>query len=230
MAFTIDSVQSEDVVLEQVDVDWRIPTKEKIDKFRKDDSFDYSKNPDPRSLFERLMDWLATFMPEKDYRIDSSFWIAVFNVLKYIGIALIITLIVYFVMRLFGVDLRTVLGKKKTKELIEDIDIQSEDINEMSFQKLIADAISAKDYRLAIRYAYLYSLKQMSDKDIIYWSPTRTNLSYLQDIKSVSLRTDFLKITYLFDYVWYGEKTLNDEEFEIAHNQFDKFNKVVNNE
>lgn len=221
-----DSIQFQS---DQVDIEWRIPSEDKIEKYRADENFDYTKTIDPRSLFQKFMDWLNGMFPDDKDQIGSVLHI-IFTILKYLGIALIISVLVYFIMKLCGVKFKNIFGKKKSDSQIEDINVESEDINEMSFQRLISEAVSNGNYRLAIRYTYLQSLKQLSDKGIIKWNPTKTNMSYLSEIKTQDLRNEFFKITFIFDYVWYGENDLDSQGFEIAQNQFNNFNKMAENE
>lgn len=212
-------------------VDWRIPAKEKIEKFKADKDFDYGESKtDQISFWERFLKWLAEKMPDFN-GINADNVSTFLEVVKFVGIALIIAFLAYIVLRLFGVNFRAIFGKKKVDEKeIDDIEVHTEDVNQMNFQTLISNAIAAKNYRLAIRYTYLSNLKQLSEKSIINWNPTKTNLSYLYEIKDEKLRKEFLRTTYIFDYVWYGEQTLDDAEFNIAYGLLNDFNGMIGNE
>lgn len=223
-----DIVDSTSVEQRAEQVDWRVPSKEKIDEFRKDSAFDYNQLIDPRSLLEMFFDWIKSFFP--DGTINSQGFSTFLQVIKYAGIAIIVALLVYVILRLLGVNFRAILGKEKIQSSIEGIDLDFEDGNSLNLQKLIMDAIAEKNYRLAIRYTYLFGLKRMADKGLILWNPTKTNLSYLHEIKDENIRKYFLRNTYIFDYVWYGDRELDAEEFNIAFTRLSEFNDMIANE
>ena len=102
--------------------------------------------------------------------------------------------------------------------------LQSEDI-----QQLIKDAIAKKDFRLAIRYYYLYLLKLLSDKELITWQVQKTNDDYLSELKNSDLKLQFAKATLLYDYVWYGGFHIKENDYERASEVFNTFKKTVSN-
>ena len=56
---------------------------------------------------------------------------------------------------------------------------------------LISEAESNNNYRLAIRYYYLWLLKGLSEKEIIDYDPEKTNSDYQYEIKTPEISEQF---------------------------------------
>lgn len=94
-------------------------------------------------------------------------------------------------------------------------------IKEKDLPKLIEQAIDEGNYQLAVRYYYLLLLKNLSDKEFISWQQEKTNEDYIKELASKQqLHGDFKKLTYLYDYVWYGEFSIDKEKFVQAESKF----------
>ena len=61
----------------------------------------------------------------------------------------------------------------------------------------------------------------MSEKNIIDWNLEKTNSDYFYEIKSESLRNDFSYVSYLYNYIWYGEFEITVDSFESIKKTFE---------
>lgn len=101
-------------------------------------------------------------------------------------------------------------------ELTEDEDIiQNQDI-----QQLIQQALQNNNYRLAIRYYYLFVLKKLSDLELINWESQKTNTDYIKELNDATLKDQFRIITKLYDYIWYGSFEVNEKSYQQAEKEF----------
>ena len=100
--------------------------------------------------------------------------------------------------------------------------IKNEDI-----PALINEAIQQNNYRLAIRYYYLLSLKYLTETDNISWQPQKTNEDYINEINKELLKADFKNITRIYDYVWYGEFNIDVAKFETLKLPFEHLNTTI---
>ena len=91
----------------------------------------------------------------------------------------------------------------------------------VDFEKLIKQSIQSGEHRLSIRYYYLFLLKKMSEKELIEWDVEKTNSDYIYEIKLPQLKADFEYLSYLYNYIWYGEFDISQQEFEKAKKAFD---------
>ena len=212
-------------IAEPRSVDIRIPDKDKIEEYKKDSRFDYAKNKQQGaqiSFWDRLWYDISQFIGDLIGSVSNS------GALSFVVISICILVVCLLLMKLIGVDYRTVLGKKKIDT--PEINIYTENVHEMNFDVLISNALQNKNYRLAIRFLYLKNLKLLSDKEIITWSSNKTNYSYQYEISNNNLRTKFLETTLIFDYVWYGEFPVQEARFSEISSYLNDFSNMIANE
>ena len=149
--------------------------------------------------------------------------------------AIIITRVLAFCIIGFVVYLivRAILNKEsmwifgRARKAISIHDINEENIHQMDFSQLIEETKKQENYRLAVRYYFLWLLKKLSAREIIDWHRDKTNSDYLYEINNAALRKDFEYLTYVYDYSWYGEFPLDDRAFAKAEKAFQKtFNTI----
>lgn len=210
--------------------DFRIPSEKKIDEFQNDKRFQYEKTDYGAysnwfyKIIIVLLDIIKDFFDGVN-PITPNGLVDLINVLKIIGIIAVISIIILIILKLKGRKFRSKLGKKKLDT--PPIDIYSENVHEMDFNTLIENALKNKDYRLVIRFMYLKNLKKLTDNGIINWSINKTNYSYQHEINDQNLRSRFLDTTIIFDYVWYGEFPINENNFSKACDELNQFNKMI---
>ncbi len=89
-----------------------------------------------------------------------------------------------------------------------------ENIHEMDFDTLISEATERKAYRLATRLVFLYALKILSDKQLIDFKPGKTNHDYVEELQKGDLKTGLNELSFYFDYAWYGNFSINENQFQ----------------
>lgn len=119
----------------------------------------------------------------------------------------------------FGLNTKTINETNVIYSNEKDL-IKNQDLN-----KLISDAIKSEDYRLAVRYYYLKSLKLLEQKELIKWEDQKTNYEYLKELKDSRFKPSFEKFTFWYDYVWYGDFSIDSIEFESISKSFNQFYK-----
>lgn len=222
-----DSTQVTTVTITDIPaVQYRIPSKEKIENFRNDSRFSYyQQNTNSPGIFNKFIFRL--------FEIYNRFMLGISNVTEmgipgYIIIIVVIIVLALLVIKSIGINYKAIFGKKKLDT--PDIEMYSEDVNTMNFSSLIQKAIESKNYRLATRFLYLRNLKLLADKEIIKWNINKTNASYQHEISNPALKTLFGQTSYIFDYVWYGDFPLSDMEFADVNKQMTDFAQIVANE
>ena len=63
-------------------------------------------------------------------------------------------------------------------------------------------------------------LKSLSDKNIIEWDIEKTNLDYQREIQNTEIKKNFRFLSYVYEYSWYGEFELTEDDFRKAENAF----------
>ncbi len=119
------------------------------------------------------------------------------------------------------------LFRKNDKEVNNVQELPDEELLQLgNYDKLIQEAMEASDYRLATRYLFLQTLKQLADKEIIFYAADKTNSEYLLQIPE-NLKPGFRNITRHYDYIWYGHQTIEKERFQNIQQIFKQFNQVL---
>ena len=86
--------------------------------------------------------------------------------------------------------------------------------SEAAFEK--AQALSrGGDYRSAVRYLYLSSLLLMDERGVLRYDRSKTNREYLRSVaNSPELAKPLEEVIEVFDNVWYGYHSLEEESFK----------------
>lgn len=105
----------------------------------------------------------------------------------------------------------------------------SADANDQSaktadYGKLIAQAVSSRNYRMAVRYHYLQSLQKLSSKGAIELVANKTNYQYVSELSGKKYKDLFASLTLHYEYVWYGEFDIDENVFNSIQNKFKQFN------
>lgn len=203
--------------------------KEDIIKYRQSDSFDYTVEIRERNIIDRFFSWLKRNIIYYGQKIfdwifgqgnGGKYLMYFLRSLPYIGILFFL----YFIFRyLLGIDLIRLKRRKNIKFPVVDMTDEERIMQEEDLKKLITDAVANKDYRLAVRYHYLSLLKKLVDKGLIDWRPEKTNRDYVSEVQSNTFSSEFRKLTFVYDYVWYGNFVPDQNAFEEINTDFSKF-------
>ncbi|WP_456439972.1 DUF4129 domain-containing protein [Psychroserpens sp.] len=229
--FQFVSAQDNDSVVKHDDseLDVKQILDKDLDSYMADEDFNYIETEPEDNFITRAFinfkNWISNIIREI---IEAIFGVGeaqgllyfIFYILPYLILALLIFLLIRFFLK---VNSRTfITGQKETAsfQFTEDEQIiKNEDIN-----ALINNAILQKNYRLAIRYYYLLSLKYLTEKQVITWQKEKTNEDYITEIESETIKSSFKNITRIYDYVWYGEFNVDQLRFETLKAPFETLN------
>ncbi len=167
------------------------------------------------------------------------FWYRVFDMLNRLGSArgwavffnfllwgLCIACFVYAVLKfvgMLGIGLFT--GNKRADGL--DYEVSEDDIYAINFNEAIAKATEQNNYRLAIRLLYLQTLRRLADRELIRWQLSKTNDVYAQELLGSSYYNEFTRLTNAYDYAWYGDFPVQEEQFRLLQQYFQTFQRQL---
>lgn len=137
--------------------------------------------------------------------------------LFYLALAIAVIYLVYILLNEGGTGL---FSSKQNRKLKNYDDITAENIENADINTLIKNAEKDNNFRLAIRYYYLLVLKHLSLKNHINFEDDKTNAEYLNEINNKPFSKKFAYTSYLYNYIWYGEFPLNNEEYNKARHHF----------
>jgi hypothetical protein len=180
------------------------------------------------NAWQRFKRWLAEKIQELfDLDTPQESKDAVSIILKILGVLLILFVLYKIVNAYMNDEGNWVFGRKSDKVIINAAELEN-NIHKTDFNTLIEEALLKDNYRLAIRYYYLLSLKQLANKEKIEWDSEKTNYDYYQEIKDKTLKKQFQYISYIYDYCWYGEFNIEKTEFNTSEKAFKKLTDLIN--
>ena len=141
---------------------------------------------------------------------------------KYLVIAVVSALIIFSLSKIAGLDL--MIFSRKSKAVDVPYGEAMENIHEIDFNDEINKAVHSGNYRLAVRLLYLRSLKLLSDQELINWQPEKTNQTYIDEIEDLERKQEFKMLTLRFEYIWYGDFSIDKEIFKVLKGSFERFN------
>jgi hypothetical protein len=195
----------------------RRPTQTQIDKIFSDEEYKFDRViTSPQSPWDRFWEWLAHLIGDL---FDNKTGSIVIEIFQYLVIIAAVIIIVILVTKKNARSLFYGEGKKTDLNFKE----LEENISTTDFEKLIREAVEKKDYRKAIRLYFLKTLKHLSEKELINWKPDKTNFDYYLELSDPSKRNDFKQLSFLYEHVWYGDFSINEEEYKNTANHFHQF-------
>ncbi len=194
----------------------------------KSDEFQYEVKISEKNIWDRFKEWLAYWFKKifglSNMEVSSKYVEYTLKTIAGLIVAYVIYLIVKIILNKEG---KWVFGKSTTRKIYTDEEIEKNLIY-VDFEKLIQETLANGNNRLAIRYYYLWLLKRLTEKNIIDWHTEKTNSDYLYEINATDLKTDFQYLSYLYNYIWYGEFEMSEQTFLHAKNAFEKTLKSLN--
>ena len=193
-----------------------------INSYKNQKDFQYQNPELPReSLWNRFWHWFWQNIDEIRKTKTGRY------TLNIIMIVVAISAIVFFIVKVTGMNAASIFGRN---EFSLNYSVSADDINVINFNESIENSIAKANYMLAIRLLYLQSLKFLTDKNIIDWKINKTNADYIKEMRSHPQQSGFVLLTNVFDYVWYGNKKLGEEEFNKVYQSFKQFQKAITGE
>jgi len=188
------------------------------------EEFNYEiKTGESQNLIARFLSWLSRGLNDI-FGVNIS--PEAFKFLQYLIYFLMGGLVIYLIIRLLVNEKFNTIFTKKARSII-DIDLAEQHIESLDLDTLLQGALEDKNYRLAIRYHYLRVLKRLSQANIIEWHFDKTNSDYQNEITKPNLKSGFKEVSYLYDYIWYGEQSIDENSYETANSSFQSLNNSI---
>jgi hypothetical protein len=171
----------------------------------------------------------------KDY--SGSWWVKMFvNIFEFfssmIGKGVIISIVVLIVLlliaRAFQLNGRIFFSKKDKKLHLNEE--HGDDYVPDNWEKEIADAAKAGNYRLALRHCYRYLLTSLQEKELIKYQVAKTNYQYVYELSGTNLHKPFMKLTRDYEYAWYGGFEINEDFYEGYYQMTQDIQKQLKNQ
>ena len=202
--------------------------KEKIASFKKDPDFNYTEKIEQENWWttfkrylslqwQRLMEWI---FGDFDAPLALKYFL---KALPYLLLGLLLYFIVYLFLKLNPAAPNFNTGKKPDLLLDEDEKI----IRFKDIPNLIQKALSQGNYRLAIRYQFLFVLQQLAEKNIVVYDASKTDEEYVAEIEDIELKKQFRKVNRIYDFIWYGDFHTDHQSYEKIERDFQEMKSLL---
>jgi hypothetical protein len=202
-----------------------------IEKYKSNKEFNYTEQtekPEPTFL-EKVLNWLGQqFLQFLEWlfgvKYAKGILATILTALPYIVAGLVLFLLIKFFIKtkiksaISLTNNKSVINFSEDEKLLQNADLDA----------LTQKAISDNNYRLAVRFLYLKTLKQLTDKKLVVWEQQKTNEDYTNEITIKQLKNAFEIITRLYDFVWYGNFQINKVQFNTINTDFETIHNLIN--
>lgn len=187
-----------------------------------DKSFIYEFNAPEKNAWDRFKEWLYDLLKDFFNLADKTKSLETIEIVIRVLAGLLILFVIYLIVKaILNKEGNWIFGRNSKTKLTGYEDAEK-NIHLADFKKLIAEAIAKEDKRLATRFYYLWLLKKMSDSKIIEWHPEKTSTEYAYEITNNTQKENFQYLSYLYNYIWYGEFEVTEEIFTKTKQAFEK--------
>jgi hypothetical protein len=187
-----------------------------INEFKNDDDFRYGRPKQGVTPWQRFLFWLAGIFNLILHLLTNTL---IGQIVFYGACA---ALLIWVIIKLLKIDVKDLFygksGRSSTAFKLAD-----EDIRAVDFETEINQAVTRKQYRDAVRLVFLYSLRKLSDADLIQWMPGKTNDEYLLELKNHPSRSQLQDLRYYFEYAWYGDFEVSEQTYKSVDTLFSDF-------
>jgi hypothetical protein len=116
--------------------------------------------------------------------------------------------------------------RNKRQNTIPTVELE-ETPDESDLEKALRTAIGRKDYRLGTRYLFLMTLQHLGERGIVQLSSDKTNYQYALELSNKPYANHFAQLSLQYEYVWFGNFPVSEQQFNIIQQQHQQFLKQV---
>lgn len=182
----------------------------KIVRYQADSHFDYNSQLVHKNfnLYEIVINWFRELMQRFFGSVIAD---------KYSGTILAVFFVLFILLLIFVVYKKRPELFYREKKFMK-YNVEEETIYGVDFDSEINNALSRKDYQLAVRLVYLQTLKHLSDFRCIDWQTYKTPTEYLYEMKRKGVSDEFRQLTNRFLMVRYGNFEATESTYETVKN------------
>lgn len=205
-------LQKENLQLDTIPIEF---DKSIIESYKADDNYNYFKTIVEPSVWDKFKNWLNLqwnkFLNWLLSGIEEgNLWNYVALILKILVIIGIGVLIIWLFSKYYSSRQKATAQHQNLVNLSEEEQL----LRQKDLLSLVEEAEQNENYRLASRYLFLNTLKHLREKKIIDYQFQKTNSDYKSEITQDIIKTDFIYLSRLYEFVWYGDFELNVSDFK----------------
>lgn len=206
------SEKSENAQIDNTKINTAHISTEKLNSYKTDSDFEYIIKKPEKGGFWALF-WF--FVNEILKKFFSNEGVIVY--IRYILFAIIIIFVVY---KIINSNFKGIFLSNKILANKNTLHFYNEDINEENLDEKLQNVINQNNYRAAIRYYYIMLLKNLDLKKLIYWQQGKTNYDYQNELQNKDIKGQFIRLSSVYEYSWYGNFQINEKDFKVYQKSF----------
>lgn len=198
------------------------PTLQQEKKVFDDNQLHYNVNTkyEP-GFFDRFLNWLSRLI-FGDNNYDNL--VLTRKTIMWIIIVISIGVVIWLLTK---TDL-TRLIKPESKMTSFNFNELTDDLSTINFDKMITESEKNNDLRSAIRWHYLRTLFLLEKNNYLTFEPSKTNIDYKNDLKKTPFQNDFVALSRIYEYVWYGKFEIDQIKYQEFNKEFAQFDVQIN--
>jgi hypothetical protein len=173
-------------------------------------------------MLERFVEWLSKVLfGDVEYKSIS--------ITRQAIIWLVVIICLIIAVRIIWRSSFTSLVKPQGKHGRFSFEELKDGLQAIPFEKMIKEAEDLNDWRLALRWRYLFCLYALEKKGILEFRPAKTNIDYLRDLRKTDYKQSFAELSKIYEYVWYGKFEVDKQKYSGYSELYKGFNQSLNN-
>ena len=199
---------------------YREPDATFMQSFREDTAFDYEQRAvNQTSLWDYILRWIIEKLLGQDVSSGT------LSVLKWVLGLLFVLLLGWVIWRVL-VN-RHAIFRRGEKPSLPALELNVVDQDEDTVARMLQQAEQEGAYPLAVRLRFSILLHQMDQNGLITWRANKPNRHYIEEVANPEHRGQFAALCRIFEYVSYGEFSVNDTAYRWIVGRFTHFRREV---
>jgi len=157
--------------------------------------------------------------------------------LKGISMAVRVIFFTAFFILIIYLLVRFIRGMQNNAAAAEQIAIEvntlseaEENLTRANIAQLLEKLVAEKRFREATRAYFLLVLQQLNKSGLIEWKKQKTNFDYVRETAGKQLHLPFEKTTRFFEFVWYGNQPVHEDQFPEVEARFQQLLNAIAHE
>jgi len=138
----------------------------------------------------------------------------------YIRYTIMFLVLAFVVYKIVGGGFSGLFSRNKKIKGMNGFEYAEEDIYQQDLDEKLNQSIKNKNYREAIRYYYIKLLKELDINRLIKWEAGKTNRDYKKELKSNPIIDNFVSLSGIYEYSWYGQFEVDEINFQSWQSNF----------
>ncbi len=205
--------------------DGQIFDEEKLKELKTDEDYDYTENIESSDWWTEFKEWVWMQIQKlfgDDVDPNSLLWQFI-RLLPYIVPAIAVMIIIWYIVKT-NPGSQVMRQHNKSKVILTE---EEELLMERDLDQLAEDAITNKQWRLAVRFLYLNCIKRLDMKRMIRYANEKTNYEYIKEIQHPGVAQPFKSLTLAYEQIWYGQMVFDEGFFLKYKTKYDQFHSLL---